>query len=133
MCIRDSAGGRDVGSEPIRREQAQGDEHAALELRNLGDVLEALQALDHAGMTSTRPPAATSFSRAASLILCVLTTRAWPMSPSARTFTAPRPAFLINPFATRASGSTTCLLYTSDAADERSSVDLGGRRIIKKK
>src|SRR5678816_4605719 len=28
--------------------------------------------------------------------------------------------------------SYTCLLYTSDAADERSSVDLGGRRIIKK-
>ena len=26
-----------------------------------------------------------------------------------------------------------CLLYTSEAADERSSVDLGGRRIIKKK
>ena len=30
-------------------------------------------------------------------------------------------------------GSYSCLLYTSDAADERSSVDLGGRRIIKKK
>mgnify|MGYP003380681257 CR=1 FL=1 len=29
--------------------------------------------------------------------------------------------------------SYPCLLYTSDAADERSSVDLGGRRIIKKK
>ncbi|CZR82738.1 hypothetical protein CDFC105_53663 [Clostridioides difficile] len=29
--------------------------------------------------------------------------------------------------------STTCLLYTSDAADEEDSVDLGGRRIIKKK
>ena len=29
--------------------------------------------------------------------------------------------------------SNICLLYTSDAADERSSVDLGGRRIIKKK
>ena len=29
--------------------------------------------------------------------------------------------------------SNFCLLYTSDAADERSSVDLGGRRIIKKK
>ena len=27
----------------------------------------------------------------------------------------------------------SCLLYTSDAADERSSVDLGGRRIFKKK
>src|SRR5664279_5987810 len=26
-----------------------------------------------------------------------------------------------------------CLLYTSDAADEEDSVDLGGRRIIKKK
>src|SRR5678815_2482982 len=29
----------------------------------------------------------------------------------------------------RASASKICLLYTSDAADERSSVDLGGRRI----
>src|SRR5678815_146723 len=29
-------------------------------------------------------------------------------------------------------GNILCLLYTSDAADERSSVDLGGRRIIKK-
>src|SRR5678815_1160843 len=29
--------------------------------------------------------------------------------------------------------ATPLLLYTSDAADERSSVDLGGRRIIKKK
>ena len=35
-------------------------------------------------------------------------------------------AFRQTPFA-------ACLLYTSDAADERSSVDLGGRRIIKKK
>ena len=32
-----------------------------------------------------------------------------------------------------ASDDDPCLLYTSDAADERSSVDLGGRRIIKKK
>ena len=31
------------------------------------------------------------------------------------------------------SRAMSCLLYTSDAADERSSVDLGGRRIIKKK
>ena len=35
--------------------------------------------------------------------------------------------------ATRKLEPYTCLLYTSDAADERSSVDLGGRRIIKKK
>ena len=33
----------------------------------------------------------------------------------------------------RTAPTGTCLLYTSDAADERSSVDLGGRRIIKKK
>ena len=31
------------------------------------------------------------------------------------------------------SSAYTCLLYTSDAADERSSVDLVGRRIIKNK
>src|SRR5664279_6355213 len=31
------------------------------------------------------------------------------------------------------SNGLTCLLYTSDAADEEDSVDLGGRRIIKKK
>ena len=30
-------------------------------------------------------------------------------------------------------GLRVCLLYTSDAADERSRVDLGGRRVIKKK
>ena len=36
-----------------------------------------------------------------------------------------------DPVAFKAVGG--CLLYTSDAADERSSVDLGGRRIIKKK
>ena len=29
--------------------------------------------------------------------------------------------------------ASVCLLYTSDAAAERSSVDLGGRRIIKQK
>ena len=37
------------------------------------------------------------------------------------------------PFVVCCEQSTGCLLYTSDAADERSSVDLGGRRIIKKK
>ena len=41
----------------------------------------------------------------------------------------PRGAFLTR----GCSPYRTCLLYTSDAADERSSVDLGGRRIIKKK
>ena len=30
-------------------------------------------------------------------------------------------------------GNQSCLLYTSDAADEQRGVDLGGRRILKKK
>ena len=42
-----------------------------------------------------------------------------------------RPAFLQNGITNFQDAD--CLLYTSDAADERSSVDLGGRRIIKKK
>eukprot|EP00831_Metopus_contortus_P025834 TRINITY_DN22154_c0_g1_i3.p1 TRINITY_DN22154_c0_g1~~TRINITY_DN22154_c0_g1_i3.p1 ORF type:complete len:107 (+),score=44.30 TRINITY_DN22154_c0_g1_i3:37-357(+) len=34
---------------------------------------------------------------------------------------------------TKKSGTKLCLLYTSDAADDTPCVDLGGRRIIKKK
>ena len=47
----------------------------------------------------------------------------------------PAAEFLVTTRITRVEGHPfkTCLLYTSDAADERSSVDLGGRRIIKKK
>ena len=36
-------------------------------------------------------------------------------------------------YSSTSKSTSGCLLYTSDAADERSSVDLGGRRIIKKK
>src|SRR5678809_1170594 len=44
------------------------------------------------------------------------------------------PSFTVIPETTwRWGNAISCLLYTSDAADERSSVDLGGRRIIKKK
>src|SRR5674536_215225 len=45
--------------------------------------------------------------------------------------TATRPLRLRQP--RRLPRTLTCLLYTSDAADEEDSVDLGGRRIIKKK
>eukprot|EP00658_Telonema_sp_P-2_P080307 TRINITY_DN7967_c0_g1_i1.p1 TRINITY_DN7967_c0_g1~~TRINITY_DN7967_c0_g1_i1.p1 ORF type:complete len:390 (-),score=87.23 TRINITY_DN7967_c0_g1_i1:97-1266(-) len=38
-----------------------------------------------------------------------------------------------NPVAIKDINPNDCLLYTSDAADEEDSVDLGGRRIIKKK
>ena len=47
--------------------------------------------------------------------------------------------FVVDPAANQAHPGTrfahggTCLLYTSEAADERSSVELGGRRIIKQK
>src|SRR5678809_520447 len=41
--------------------------------------------------------------------------------------------FILSGFVILLTAYENCLLYTSDAADERSSVDLGGRRIIKKK
>ena len=41
--------------------------------------------------------------------------------------------FIKAAFGDQVNKDVICLLYTSDAADERSSVDLGGRRIIKKK
>src|SRR5665648_1148266 len=40
----------------------------------------------------------------------------------------PPPGFLINEPATTSAPTSVCLLYTSDAADEEDSVDLGGRR-----
>eukprot|EP00658_Telonema_sp_P-2_P075283 TRINITY_DN64790_c0_g1_i2.p1 TRINITY_DN64790_c0_g1~~TRINITY_DN64790_c0_g1_i2.p1 ORF type:complete len:210 (-),score=32.86 TRINITY_DN64790_c0_g1_i2:33-662(-) len=49
-----------------------------------------------------------------------------PVSTSSSTTTSPFRAYKLTP-------SKVCLLYTSDAADEEDSVDLGGRRIIKKK
>ena len=49
-----------------------------------------------------------------------------------RLHTAARVALKIHLLPDNASQRRPCLLYTSDAADERSSVDLGGRRIIKK-
>src|SRR5664280_1602310 len=48
----------------------------------------------------------------------------------------PRPLSDRKPYARSGDGQENrraCLLYTSDAADEEDSVDLGGRRIIKKK
>ena len=64
----------------------------------------------------------------------------WPRAPATSAWARPnsthcrRPSPMLVASGRRlSSGPRTCLLYTSDAADERSSVDLGGRRIIKKK
>ena len=58
-----------------------------------------------------------------------------PLSAAASTMITgtPLPAIPEISFARKNVQVGACLLYTSDAADERSSVDLGGRRIIKKK
>ena len=48
-------------------------------------------------------------------------------------FDAENPLTILSMHLNELPRSFSCLLYTSDAADERSSVDLGGRRIIKKK
>ena len=42
-------------------------------------------------------------------------------------------AMAIEPDRGRGRQCSACLLYTTDAADGRSRVDLGGRRILKKK
>src|SRR5665648_815161 len=48
-------------------------------------------------------------------------------------FTNPDPLYVVDGIQGGDINSIPCLLYTSDAADEEDSVDLGGRRIIKKK
>ena len=55
------------------------------------------------------------------------------MPTSLRRRWGPRWPGLVREPVPRPAAAFACLLYTSDAADERSSVDLGGRRIIKKK
>ena len=45
----------------------------------------------------------------------------------------PRGRFMFETPDGQAGDASVCLLYTSDAADQRSRVDLGGRRFIKKK
>src|SRR5450756_2976063 len=59
--------------------------------------------------------------------------------PNVGRWNAPTPGTTIStsspdaPNVDRSSLTSTCLLYTSDAADDLLCVDLGGRRIIKKK
>src|SRR5678815_3446438 len=65
---------------------------------------------------------------AALLWAAVLAIALWPVYGYLQRLLPERDRWAIGPLL-----ATTCLLYTSDAADERSSVDLGGRRIIKKK
>src|SRR2546429_4041844 len=102
---------------------------AALELRNLEDVLEALQALDHVALTSaasssTRPPRASIFWRADALMACTLTVRAWGTSPSPRIFTRSRSEFLMSRALTRPSASTTELAPNA-ASDLRLTIAYG--------
>ena len=74
-----------------------------------------------------------------SLIIALQPQQVFTDSDTVRVFPAPQlTTFYDTASATLCATDTmqlvyTCLLYTSDAADERSSVDLGGRRIIKKK
>ena len=54
-------------------------------------------------------------------------------STEVRTAPKGKPEELTERKVPRQDDSEVCLLYTSDDADERSSVDLGGRRVIQKK
>src|SRR5262249_39588986 len=102
----DARGGH-VRAKAIGGEKPERDKHPALELRDLEDVLEALQTFDHDDKTSTRPPADSTFERADALIRCVLTISACAISPSPSTLTAPRPDFLMRPASANVLGSTT--------------------------
>ena len=53
--------------------------------------------------------------------------------PARSALTGEANATVGNPLEVPPSGNHICLLYTSDAADDLLCVDLGGRRIIKKK
>src|ERR1700730_10688846 len=107
-------------AQTIGSQQSQRHQDPALELRDLEDVLEALEPFHHfagppdlalgpsplATSTSTRPPAASSFCFADSLIRCALTVSACATAPSPSTLTAWRPALLIRRASTSPSGST---------------------------
>src|SRR4029453_698131 len=105
---------RHVGADPVGEGQEEGHQDPALELRDLEDVLERLQAFDHEAVTfsliastSTRPPCPSTLARAPALMACTRTVRVWAMSPSPRIFTRPRSERLISPACARPSGSTT--------------------------
>src|SRR5262249_61123230 len=97
-----------VGPEPVGGQEPEGDEQPALELRDLGDVLEVLEDLDHAWITSVRPPTAWIFSTAAfeKAWACTVRTRPGWRLPSASTFTRCRTPALMVPASTGPSGVT---------------------------
>ena len=65
--------------------------------------------------------------------MCIRDSRGAGLASFCRTRAAARPGSVFIVCDSLLKVTPACLLYTSDAADERSSVDLGGRRIIKKK
>ena len=94
----------------IRDEQDDGHDDAALQLRDLEDVLKALEAFDHEAGTSvpsvsTRPPFASIFARADSLTAWARTVSACATSPVAQDLDrATRSLSLIRPSADEAVG-----------------------------
>src|SRR5262249_9563700 len=103
-----------VGTQPVGGQEPQRHQHPALQLRDLGDVLEALEPFHHAlgpsaaaAISSTLPPATSTFGGADSLPGCALTVRACATAPSPSPFTAARSARLMRPASTSLSGSTT--------------------------
>src|SRR5439155_17345582 len=103
---------RDVGADAVGDQHPRREQDAALQLGDLEDVLEALEAFDHgadtcAPSTSTRPPFASIFARADALTACAFTVRACATSPAPRIFTRERSRPLMSPARARAAGSTT--------------------------
>src|SRR5674536_224272 len=126
----------EVLADPVRRDRTLGALHRYALVRRDGDSIQ-MHRLVQAAVRRTLPPPerATVEGTVLRLLQAALPVdildqpNAWPrwrqLLPHVLVASAERPD-PVEP-------SATCLLYTSDAADEEDSVDLGGRRSIKKK
>eukprot|EP00658_Telonema_sp_P-2_P054809 TRINITY_DN43597_c0_g2_i2.p1 TRINITY_DN43597_c0_g2~~TRINITY_DN43597_c0_g2_i2.p1 ORF type:complete len:134 (+),score=27.66 TRINITY_DN43597_c0_g2_i2:107-508(+) len=123
--------------------QAEDGIRDAQESRGLGDVYKR-QDLDRAsdsrhGRVLTRIPTSREYHDATTSPLATIRMQEYsrtcitPLMCTWKEDSAGRRSSLCYTLITHTRPPHTCLLYTSDAADEEDSVDLGGRRIIKKK
>ena len=93
IALRVDARRRDVRADPVDQQAQEREEDLVLQLRRLEEILDRRRARWFGPWefrySSTRPPAATIFSRAPALILSPRTVTACAISPFASTLTGP--------------------------------------------
>eukprot|EP00658_Telonema_sp_P-2_P023814 TRINITY_DN19555_c0_g1_i3.p1 TRINITY_DN19555_c0_g1~~TRINITY_DN19555_c0_g1_i3.p1 ORF type:complete len:250 (+),score=57.22 TRINITY_DN19555_c0_g1_i3:130-879(+) len=110
-------------------------QNLGVELEYLGRFQEALRAFAHGSIAAIQTmgpdhPVTSALEQSSRSATQSLKAAANPNRPRSAARPVRHPS---NPRPRPSRPSSACLLYTSDAADEEDSVDLGGRRIIKKK